>query len=134
MDQRMLMVVVARDQAEAKQSDIIASKRVIRSHRSKLAFVIDLVDTAATIVNTSSTAITFAFVVVASCKLIVAQVSFVTSTSTMQGTLAVVNTVAANFVMSMDLLEPLWRCYHPYPYFSSQSLSKPFRLDSLLFL
>ena len=99
-----------------------------------MAFAIGLVDTAATIVNTSSTAITFAFVVVASCKLVVAQVSFVASTSTMQGTLAVVNTVAANIVKIMDLLEPLQRCFHPYPYSTSQSLSKPFCLDSLLFL
>ena len=78
------MAVVARDQAVARQSHIIASEQGFRSHRSKLALGVGLVVT-----NTSSTAIiTFAFaVVVASCKLVVARV---TSTAS-----AIVSTFAA---------------------------------------
>ena len=121
------MAVVAREQAEARQSDIIASKRVVRSHRNKLALIIDLEDTSI-ITAASFTAIAFAsaFAVVASCKLVVAQVSSTSAASafTMVSTFAV-----ADIIITMDLLEPPLRCSHPY--FSSQS---SLRLDSLLFL
>ena len=82
------MAAVARDQDSARPFDIIASKQGYRSHRSTLAFVIDLVDTTtAAAAHTSFTATTFASTVVASCKLVVARVSFTAS--------AIVNTFAA---------------------------------------
>ena len=126
------MAVVAREQAEAKQSDIIASERVIHSHRSKLAPIIGLVDTAFTTANHTSIAIAsasaFAFAVVASCKLVVAQVSSTAFASTMASTFAAVITVVSTASIATGLLEYLLR--YPDPYFSSQS----FCLESLFYL
>ena len=114
------MAVVAREQAEAKQSDIIASERVIHWHRSKLA----------TTANHTSIAITFAsaFAVVESYKLVVAQVSSIAFTSTMASTFAAIDTAVGTASIAMGLLEYLLR--YSNPYFSSQS----FCLDSFLFL
>ena len=116
------MAVVAREQAEAKQSDIIASERVIHWHRSKLATTAN--HTSIAIASASA----FAFAVVASCKLVVAQVSSTTSASTMASTFAAIDTAVGTASIAMGLLEYLLR--YSNPYFSSQS----FRLDSFLFL
>lgn len=65
------MAIVAREQAEARKPDIIASKRVVRSHRNKLALIIDLEDTAI-ITAASSTAASFTAIAFASAFAVVA--------------------------------------------------------------
>ena len=120
------MVVVAKERVEARQSNIIASKLGFHLRRSKFTLTIGHEVTTVATANTSIV-IRFAstFAVIASCKLVAAQVSSTVTAfaSTIASTFA-----AVDIANTMDLLEPLMRCLDPY--FSFQS----FCLDSLLFL